>query len=443
MTNALLSDEMIMEAMKLQEQIEKLMEQLSNMQRNQQRVQRQQSGGGAPQQGDSGEQSEDTQPSDGQQQPQEQQSTPRQKKVEEQIEQKQEQLQSKVDSLVDSQLSQGMASAAIDEGHDGADEMTSMMTSWGAEPGVMSYQDANMLIKIAEEQKDTLAMIAEVGGRLAGVSAETMQSVRDSYVGAASEPTFTRDLLRMFPTERAYLSPHAPPFVRATKVSQWAQRGVLGLRPKSEGKKRGALVIAVDGSSSMNFPLCEGVSGGDTVMLAREDVSKILAVGVARAMREDRFERRRYTIFTFGSHPEQIKKTTSADTWRELVDWVAYDPNGGTDFNGAFNYALDEMERFEQEGTYGADLLFISDGEARLDETVGKRLKEYRERTGARVFYLQVADTSHSRQWTLENIGLVGLVDACVVVSSTSADEFEDIPTYLAEQVANVFTQVG
>jgi uncharacterized protein with von Willebrand factor type A (vWA) domain len=431
MTNALLTDESIIEAMKLQELLDKLMEQMSKMGGQDGGQQMPDSGGGGS---DSGQQDE--------QQQQPQQSNPKQKKLEEQIEKTQQQLQQKVDNVLGSQLGQGMVGTVIDEGHEGADEIAGVMTSWGAEAGEMSYQDANALIKIAEEKKDTLAMIAEVGGRLAGVTTETMQAVRDSYVGAPSEPTYTRDIMRMFPTERTYMSPLAPSVIRTNKISQWAQRGLLGLRPKSEGKKRGALVIAVDGSSSMNEYLCQGKVGNRSVRLAREDVSKVLATGVARAMREDRFERRRFTLFTFSSEKTDIKQTTSADSWKEMVDWVAYDPNGGTSFNAAFQYALNEMERFESEGTQGADLLFISDGEARLSGEVRDRMQAYRDRTGARVFYLQVADQSHSSHYTMDRIGLEGVVDACVVVSSADADKFDDIPTYLAEQVAQVFTQV-
>jgi uncharacterized protein with von Willebrand factor type A (vWA) domain len=453
MTNALLSDEMIVEAMKLQEMLDKLMEELSKLRQQMQQAQNQdQQGGGQPQQqqqlkqepqpGEGGDQEQEQQPQPQQSQPQPGPGKAQEKKIEQQIEQAQSKLQSKVDSLVNNQLGQGMIGSVVDEGHDGAEEMGSMMTSWGVEAGDVSYQDANKLVKIADEQKDTLAMIAEIGGRLAGVSADTMQAVRDSYVGTPSEPTFTRDLMRMFPMNRAYLSPQAPAFVRATKVAEWAQRGLLGLRPKSEGKKRGALVIAVDGSSSMNATLCSGTLRGQRISLRREDVSKVLATGVARAMREDRFERRRYTLFTFSTEDSQIRKTTSADSWKELVDWVAYDPNGGTDFNHAFAYALDEMEKFEREGTYGADLLFISDGEARLYEEGQERLRAYRERTGARVFYLQVADKKHTSEYTLDQIGLTGLVDPCVVLSSADASELEDIPTYLAEQVSMVFTQV-
>lgn len=429
---ALMGDEAVVEAMQIQDKLEKLQEQLGGKEQQQRRQQQRQSGGG---QGDQDQQDKKNK------QLQEQI-----RKLKEQIDKMRQELEGRVQKITGSQLAQGMMANAVDEGQMGADEMSAMMTSWGIEPGEASYDDANLLNELAMTKEETLALIAEIGGRVAEVSAETLQSVRDSYVGAPEEPTYTRDILRMFPMERTYMAPRAPQFLRSTKVIQWAQRGVLGLRPKSEGKKRGALVIAVDGSSSMNCRLCTMQDArGDSVRLDRGRVAKILATGVARAMREDRFERRRFTIFTFSTDREEIQSTSSADDWRELLEWVSYDPNGGTDFDVAFDFALDEMEKFEQDGTLGADLLFISDGECMADDRTVKRLKEYRDRTGARVFYIQVSNEGGSQfsdhRWDLDTSNLSEVVDAHVVVSSD--DDIDDVPLYLAQQVSAVFAQVG
>jgi uncharacterized protein with von Willebrand factor type A (vWA) domain len=437
MTNTLLSDESIIAAMRLQELLERLMEQLASMQsQSQQGMQPPEGGEGAGDQG--GEEGQKPQPQAGGGQPNEED----EERLRQKIEDVERQLEQKANSIAGSQLSHGMASTVVDQGREWADEMSAVMTTWGAEAGTMSYKDANKIVKIANDKRKTLKMISEVGGRLVGVSMEAMQAVRDSYVGAPSEPTYTRDIMRIFPMDRAYLSPQSPPFMRANKVVQWAQRGLLGLRPKSEGKKRGALVIAVDGSSSMTASLCTTIVNGRQVAMDREDVAKVLATGVARAMREDRVERRKYTMFTFGTEDDPVKKVTSADSWEKMIDWISFFPNGGTDFDLAFDYALDEMERFESEGTLGADLLFISDGEARLQPEGQERLKAYRDRTGARVFYLQVTSDYGARSWNLKKIGLEGLVDASVLISSSDAREFDDVPTYLAQQVSKVFTQV-
>ena len=463
-TSALMSDEAVREAMILQDKLEQLKQQMEEMQKQLQESMQAAGYGsnGEPGEDESdsesdgqgsgpGEQQDDRQPSmqESSKQRQQRQIKKEQeniKKRENEIATKEKELKKSVEKFDKSALAKGMVSSAVDEGGDAADSMRSMMASWGIEKGEVSYDDANHLNSIAVSQGKQLALIAELGGRVAGVSASTLQSVRDSYVGAPSEPTYTRDFLRMFPTERAYMSHLAPPVIRALKVSQWAERGVLGLRPKSEGKKRGALVIAVDGSSSMDAHLCSMKDEtGMTHNLDRGATAKILATGVARAMREDRFEQRRYTLFTFSVQTSQIMSTTSADTWRELMRWIEYDPNGGTDFNTALAYAINEMEKFEMEGTLGADLLFISDGEAEVSNRIKRRLLAYKERTGARMFYLQVTgkDSRYSQDgtWAPKDINLNGVVDAFVVISKEG--DIQNVPEYLAQQVSAVFAQVG
>lgn len=455
--SALMTDEAIKEAMQLQQRMERLQEQLKELMK-----QLAQAGGGDMQgSGDASnkpkqkqESPTSSQPQLGDQEQDEQDGEQKQpepkpsgsrakqrlqeevKRVKSEMESVEKQMKRRVDSIEGNQLAQGMATSVIGEGQEGADQMRAMMTSWGIEDGTMSYLDANKLVDIATKKGDTLALVAELGGRVAGVSAETLQAVRDSYVGAPSEPAYTRDFLRMFPMERAYMSDLAPSFVRALKVSQWAQRGVLGLRPKSEGKKRGALVIAVDGSSSMDRHLCT-VDGNS---LDRSEVAKIVATGVARAMREDRFEQRRYTIFTFNTRVWDECIVTSASEWHEVIEWIKRDPNGGTLFDVALNYAIDELERYEMEGTLGADLLFITDGESDFGEDTHKRMKEYRDRTGARVFYIQIGGSiGYVDQEDLDR--LMDVVDAHVRVRDSG--DIDDMPAYLAQQVSAVFAQVG
>lgn len=250
-----------------------------------------------------------------------------------------------------------------------AKEVAEAAAGWGMGSGSLVNTDPKAALEFLKHNTGKIARIARLAGRMRGFALQA----RKERAPRGIIPTrvgLTQDMHHVFTSELAMLRPDAPPAMRAQKIAQFVDSGLLGYVPTGEAEKDGPFVAAVDVSPSMRWPD------------AREIVAKAVALGVAQAAKMDG---REYILFAFGSDPRLITVVKSDMGWGEHLKWAQASQNGGTDFDLAIGKAIELLGDLCR-----ADCLFISDGEAGVAGETVQMWRAFQEATGARMFYVPV-----------------------------------------------------
>ena len=241
-----------------------------------------------------------------------------------------EQLAQEAAEALDDTKTGGMGHAAVagavKKAGEKAKETAGLMAGWGMGPGSDVRMDPTAALEFIRTNNAKLKRIAELAGRMRGVA---LQARRERVVHGAipAAAGLTQDLTRVFPSELAFIRPDAPAMLRAQKIAQFAEGGLLGWRLRGDADKRGPFVAAVDVSGSMR-------KGG------REIVAKAVALGVAQAAKA---EGRPYILFTFGSHMDPVCVCASSQDWKAHLEWASYSRGGGTCFDSAITEIMERL----------------------------------------------------------------------------------------------------
>jgi uncharacterized protein with von Willebrand factor type A (vWA) domain len=146
---------------------------------------------------------------------------------------------------------------------------------------------------------------------------------------------------------------------------------VYALRAQ-EQKGRGPLVVCLDGSSSM---------AGDKEIWSKAVTLTLLDIAAR--------QRRRFRSICFASADTPLQvldlnlRQHSAPDMHQVFKLAEYFPGGGTDFHTPLSAALDCLRRAEQRR---GDIVFITDGECRVDAEWLREFKREKERLGFALF---------------------------------------------------------
>lgn len=293
--------------------------------------------------------------------------------LEKQIQQQAEQGVKSIEKLQQNPLGQGMMSRSIKKGAEEGKKVADAMQGWGVGAGDIAPVDAQAVLKMFHQNKDKMRKIAELAGKFKQVSANSIEQTRKSYTGPVSEIRLTRDFMKLLPTERMAFSNIMPPILKTQKILNYTAHGLPGYIQKSEGKISGNFRAMVDGSGSM----CG----------QNEEMAKAIALGVAYAVREDKQSDRHYKLTTFGDRDDDFVSVDDTQDWKEHVEWASIMPAGGTDFDSAFQRAIDEIRHSPYRGE---DLLFITDGYAHMSDRMEQAWRELKEEKGSKLLYIGI-----------------------------------------------------
>ncbi len=279
--------------------------------------------------------------------------------------------QQMVDDMKGKPLQHAKMASAAKQASQQAQDAAEAAAGWGMGPGSLIQQDPAAAMEFLKKNRGRIAQIAKLAGRMRGFA---LQAKRDRTPQGIvpKKAGLTQDLIRAFPTELALLRPDAPPMLRAQKMAEFAEFGVLGYKPQGDAKKRGPFVGAVDVSPSMHGK--------------RDLVAKAVALGVAQTAAQDG---RPYVLFAFASDEKTMQVVTSDDSWDKHLAWASNSQSGGTDFNMAIAAAMEHLRTLGRKG-HNADCLFISDGEAKVADATVSAWEGFTQDTGSRLFYVPV-----------------------------------------------------
>jgi len=184
------------------------------------------------------------------------------------------------------------------------------------------------------------------------------------------------------------------------ELIQYSLRGV-------EEKGKGAMVVCLDGSSSMS---------GD-----KEIWSKAVALTLLEIARK---QRRRFRSICFSSTetPLQILEMNPRDRYevesKTVMDLAEYFPGGGTDFEKPLDAALDclRQSRFKK-----GDIIFITDGECQVAPEWAERFRDEKEKLGFSLFSILI-DMGPASLGTLKEFS-----DRITTITQLTGDEAKDI----------------
>lgn len=204
------------------------------------------------------------------------------------------------------------------------------------------------------------------------------------------------------------------------ELLQFALRG-------TEDVGKGPIVVAIDKSGSMSGTPFHW------------------AMGVAEALRRFSMEDDRdYFVMFFGSNNdrerfdftkgwEQREAENGRTPFEKVLTFLSCQANGGTQFDGVLNEAVERCrQNFDNDGQSKADIVFITDGYAHLDESWIEQFNEQRAEIDARMFSIFVGGARDMHHYGgTRNDGPIELLkklsDAVIPVQELTGESVKDI----------------
>lgn len=308
--------------------------------------------------------------------PQAQRTRQRAEKLAEQAQGMQEALVERLQQMQGNPLNGAAVASAAQAADEKAGEVNSMLGGWGQGPGALTRTNPKEAEAFMRRMNLKVQQIAKLAGRFRGLGFEA----RNQRVVIGFDPTdltFTQDVEKIFPSQLALMAPSAPEILRKITVIDYAEIGLMGWEFTGSTEESGAFAGACDVSGSM---------GG-----LRELIAKSVLLGTAQVAKA---ENRPYALFNFSSDHDPVIGCTSRDGWATHLDWAGASYGGGTSFDLALTRLMTELKQLP-DGGKNADAVIASDGEGRIGQETRQKWLEFKQRTGARLLYIAVAQSHY------------------------------------------------
>jgi uncharacterized protein with von Willebrand factor type A (vWA) domain len=296
--------------------------------------------------------------------------------------------------------------AALQKAADDISELDELRKGVGIDDAEWKMMDPTERLKIAERlNTPRMKKIADMVGRMKRFA---MSKQATKVIDAPHEiydVEMGDDLRRVLRSEFAFLG---HPEAKIEFYRKYINKELLQYKERGhEDVGKGPMIVCIDNSGSM---------GG-----APENWAK----GVAEAMRRVCAEQRRdyYAMyFEVNRHRECFDFPMGQGPFEKVLAFLSVSAGGGTEFDGVLTEALQRCETmFENEGKGKADIVFITDGEAYLDQAWIDQFVEKRDKIGCRIFgiYISAYDSTRSSATRL-------LESFCQIVVPVKALEVND-----------------
>lgn len=305
-----------------------------------------------------------------------------------------QEVEKEFEKLNQSSFSEAIRSHAIKKAQKEGNEVKSVLESlgWDNEKSEnISVQDVKRLSEFG--QRGIGKKFAELFGRARKVALSHKNKKQD-WNGIVFEAGYTRKVDKMFPSEKAALHPNANPIIRAIKISQFCQRGLMGMMEGKPQKSHGSFIAAIDDSGSMR--------DNDKSLIA-----KALNLGLCEAAKEND---QKYICFRFSSDGDGTPTITDQTEPSERLKWLLDHIGGGTSFELALKYAMDCIEQLEEEERPMTDIIITTDGMSWISKEAIARYNRMRDMYGTRLIELYIP-SRYNYYWSGNQNNESGLKD--------------------------------
>jgi uncharacterized protein with von Willebrand factor type A (vWA) domain len=247
-----------------------------------------------------------------------------------------------------------------------------------------------------------LKKIAEMAGRLRRIADRERAKTPRKGSGVLTGIETGAEMERMLPSELAgALGAFRPVF-----AAKMLERSVMQYKHSPPpAKQAGPIVVCLDSSGSM------GCDSG-----APSNWAAAVALAFMHVAAKDK---RPVALVHFGSTVLRVDEFEgkSIDPMKAIEAVSFFASDGGTSFTHPLqkaNELIDKMKAFEH-----ADIVFVTDGEAHLDEPWKATFNGWRSRRGVRMYSILVGDAARSRSNTVLN----SVSDEVVCVADALRDD--------------------
>jgi uncharacterized protein with von Willebrand factor type A (vWA) domain len=296
--------------------------------------------------------------------------------------------QAAMDQALDNAPSDREIRQAVKEAVDRTDEQGESMNGWGLSPGALQRVPPEQRLALAERvmASEKLRRLAKMVGRFRNLAIAAQAEKAERAPGQIAGIELGADLQRMLASEVALLH---HPALKLELYRRLVEHQVM--QYQMTGRRRlalGPLVVCYDESGSMTT---------EKELWAKAVVLAMLFIA--------RRQQRPFSGIAFGG-PGQIRAKTlrrrSRATMEDILEVAEPFFNGGTDFCTPLTKA---QEIIEQEGDFKrADIVFVTDGIARVTDSFLTDFRGFKERTKTRVFTVLIDVGSSSevsvRKWS-------------------------------------------
>jgi len=281
---------------------------------------------------------------------------------------------------------------AVDQGLEGVREQLEapQHAARGLGLGQDAHVDVERRLELGERimRSDKLKRLARLVGAMRELAfdARRRRAVRSPQETHAV--TLGNELERLLPSELHGLGGHGQRFGRVRRIEfrkRFSERQLLQYRLEAPAD-RGPMVICLDGSSSMQG--------------SKELWGKAVALTLMEIARRER-RRCLSLIFSSGTQPFEVDLLGTGLRGRRakvreesVLRFAEHFPGGGTEFEPPLTRAIDAVT----EGEYRrGDIVFITDGQARVSDELRNRIERSRKRFRFRVRAILVDVSDHDR----------------------------------------------
>lgn len=320
--------------------------------------------------------------------------------------------QAAMDAALDDLDLDRLANSALEVATAEVDEIDSARKGIGLEDGDWQTMSPEERMAMAdrlrtEEMKELAAVIGQMRHFALGVKAQRINDVPHE----AYDVETGNDLRRILRPQLALLATKETSY---EFFRRFVDKELLVYKMRgTEEVGKGPIVIAIDKSGSMHGAPFRW------------------AMGVAEALRRFAAEEDRdYYAMFFGNNNdrERFNFPQGKGPFDKVLAFLGTQANGGTQFDGVLTEALEKASKsFDGDGKGKADIVFITDGMAHLDEQWIENFNRERERVGVRVYSVYIGgsyDYGHSG-------GPLGLLekisDACIPVTELNPQSVKQV----------------
>jgi uncharacterized protein with von Willebrand factor type A (vWA) domain len=314
-----------------------------------------------------------------------------------QLEQAAQGLQESAD-LIDQQLqhqASGIAQAmgeAMSSARSDAEAQESMSSMWGLSPGELKRLPADQRLELARRMDNPkLRKVAELFGAMVHLA---LAEQRNKII-ARPEETYDietgRDLTRVLPSELATMN---YPGLSTVFWKKYIGHELLQYKRRGNEKiAKGPIIYIHDGSGSMaNAPEMWAKSVGLAlyrVAIAQKRKYRALQFGSEFELVEFEFRDKEVSWWTGSKDAPLYRQTT--DLPQGITDFAEFFFGGGTSFQPSLTRALEIMrEEYDKTGAVQSDIVFATDGHAKVDNQWLKAFKAEQQALGFRVWGIAI-----------------------------------------------------
>lgn len=290
---------------------------------------------------------------------------------------------------------------AMKDATDDLSNMEGMSRLWGDGAGELRRMPAEERIALAKRLKDNpnLHRLAELIGAFQNFAFAQQHRKTDSMQTDIYDIELGSDLNHVLPSEFALL---AHPVARLEFQRKYQERGLMQYRLHgSEQVGKGGVICCIDTSGSMG--------------LERDVFAKAVGLSLLRIAQS---QSRSFHGILFGSrHEIQSFELTHAGA-DKVLDFATFSFHGGTDFEAPLTLSMDLLTaEHEEDGAMKSDIVFITDGYCGVSDDFMKRLTDFKDRLGTRIFGVTIGGDVESeplrticdgRVWPINNLNAPG-----------------------------------